>query len=207
VEEARREHIKKKLEIAASPGISNIEKFFLHDAQNAVKVLEDLNKDPVIYSAEEFELYITTVHGIKSALANIGQAELSQKASELETAGREKNTEVMSSETPALKEALKFLIEKLTPKENTGNTSVSADDLSFLKEKMLEINVSCGELNKKAAKKAMNELYKKTWPVHINSALSNISTLLLHSDFNRAAEIALQTASLTNVSAGQKGTD
>ena len=207
VEEARREHIKKKLEIAASPGISNIEKFFLHDAQNAVKVLEDLNKDPVSYSAEEFELYITTVHGIKSALANIGQAELSQKASELETAGREKNIEVMSSETPALKEALTFLIEKLTPKETTGNTSVSADDISFLKEKMLEINASCGELNKKAAKKAMNELYKKTWPVHINSALSNISTLLLHSDFNRAAEIALQTASLTDVSAGQKGAD
>ena len=200
VEEARKKQQENKQEFAINPNNSNIIKFFLQDAKNAVNLLEALYKiinnlkSTAVLDEEDIGLYITTVHGIKSALANIGEAGLSDTASKLEKAGRENNTEVILAETPALIEALKSLIEKLSPKEDAGNVEITEADNLFLKEKLLEIKTSCDELNKKDAKKALNELKQKKWPAEVNATLDKIETHLLHSEFGEAVETAQQTA-------------
>ena len=196
VEEARQKQRENKQEKAAVPDNSNVIKFFLQDAKNAVNLLEALYKiinnlkSTAVLDDDDIGLYITTVHGIKSALANIGEAGLSDTASKLEKAGRENNKDVMLAETPILISSLKFLVEKLTPKENANNAEINEADIPFLKEKLLEIKTSCDELNKKDAKKALNELKQKKWSVDISAALDKIETYLLHSEFSEASEIA-----------------
>jgi len=196
VEEARQKQRDNKQEGIAILDNSNVIKFFLQDARNAVNLLEALYKiidnleSTAVLGDDDIGLYITTVHGIKSALANIGEAGLSDTASKLEKAGRENNTGVMLAETPVLTNALKSLIEKLTPKEDAGNVEITEKDKLFLKEKLLEVKTSCGEMNKKDAKKALNELKQKKWPAEINAALDKIETHLLHSEFSEASETA-----------------
>jgi len=187
MEKARREQLEKKPEQTDAPNSSNIEKFFLNDAEKTIKVLEELNKKSGNLSGEEKELYITAVHGIKSALSNIGQSDLSETASKLENAGKENNTEVMLSETQSLINALRSIIEKLSPKSVIINTEISDEDKAILKEKLLIIKTSCEELNKKAAKTALNELKKKRWSGFIETALDDISEFLIHSEFEEAA--------------------
>jgi len=95
------------------PKASALEKFFLIDAENAMSVLEDLNKKIHDLDESGLELYTVTVHGMKSALNNIGENELSKVALRLEKAGEERNLEVMAGETPAFMEALAAVIAKL----------------------------------------------------------------------------------------------
>jgi len=61
------------------------------------------------------ETYEITVHGLKSALANIGELELSGQAYRLEKAGVEHDFAVIKKETPAFINALESLVSKLEP--------------------------------------------------------------------------------------------
>ena len=182
--------LEKKQENAVNQNNSGIKKFFLHDAQNAVNALTDLIKKSGVPGKEEIERYTTTFHGIKSALANIGQTQLSNIAAVLEKAGREADTNAIISKTPAFIEAIESLIAEMKSGEENNDAEISAQDASFLKEKLLIIKTSCEELDKKTAKNALNELTQKTWPNAINTVIDNISTFLLHSEFNKAAEEA-----------------
>ena len=196
IEEARRKQKENEQKYISDSGSSNIIKFFLHDAQNAVKILNELYvhinnlEDTESLSGVKAGLFITTAHGIKSALANIGETRLSDMASRLEKAGRESDRKNMLSETPALINALQSLIEKLTPKEGINNEEISEEDILFLKEKLLIVKNSCDEMDKKKAKEALSELKQKTWSAAINAALNSIETHLLHSDFSEAEEQA-----------------
>ncbi|MCL2175587.1 MAG: hypothetical protein FWB73_06040, partial [Treponema sp.] len=200
IEEARREQHEKKQDY--NDIAPDIEKFFIHDAENAVKILENLSDKTGNMNSEEKEAYITTVHGIKSALFNIGETGLSEIASKLETASREGNREsdkeIMLSETPVLVNALKALIIKFSPDEDSvyiSEEALTREDTDYLKEKLLIIKTACGQLNKKEAKSALSELQRKAWTKNINSALEDIATLLLHSEFDKAAETAQKAAS------------
>jgi len=192
INKARLEQLERTHENITNP-VSNIEKFFLHDAQNAVKALTGLINNASM-NREERELYITTVHGIKSALANIGQTELSNTASMLEQAGRDADINLILSETPALINAIQSLIEKLKPAVENGSAEISEENALILKEKLLIIKTSCGQLDKRSAKIALNELRQKSWPNHINAVLDNIAVHLLHSEFSKAADAAQEAA-------------
>jgi len=93
--------------------LSELEECFLDDAREAMNVLEGLYEKIDALGEKDIELYEVTVHGIKSALANINQKGLSQTARRLEQAGIEKNLAVMSKETPAFLNALKSFVEEL----------------------------------------------------------------------------------------------
>jgi len=158
---------------------SAIKRFFIYDAENAIKTLENL-----ALGDEDLAQFTTAVHGIKSALANIDEKELSDVAGKLEKAGREKNYMVITNETPAFVNALKSLVTKLKPE--TGLEDDIQENPEYLTEKLLEIKTACEAFDKKTAKKAINSLREKKWPDNINKTLDEISRHLLHSDFNEA---------------------
>ena len=87
---------------------------FLEDAKNCIAMLEELNAKN-FDNDKDAKLYTTTIHGIKSALANIGESELSNEALKLETAGRDQNIAAISSETPAFLKKLQTLITRINP--------------------------------------------------------------------------------------------
>ena len=200
VEAARKEQQKQK---AATEGTRNADPYnqadnehselkrnFVRDAKKAVNVLENMTAKIDSLDDTEMGLYVITVHGIKSALANIGEKELSGIALKLEKAGRERESAVISNMTPQLLDALKSLIKKLSPAPKDSNTDKTDDDMAFLRSKLNDIKKACDEFDSSAADAAMNELQQKSWPENINSALDDIAVNLLHSSFDKAANAA-----------------
>lgn len=62
---------------------------------------------------KDYERYVIEVHGLKSNALNIGALELSQKAAELEKAGKEGRIRQIEKEAPALLESFRKLLEGL----------------------------------------------------------------------------------------------
>ncbi|MCL2721074.1 MAG: ATP-binding protein [Treponema sp.] len=172
--------------------IRNIRKFFLVDAEKAINILNNINLNTI--SNEEMDFYIVTIHGMKTALANVDEKKLSSFALKLENAGRDRNFQVITGETKKFVNDLKKIIEKLKKSAMDEDINKSSDDIAgneiLLKEKLQVIKQACTALNKKEAKEALNELNLKKWPANIEAALDEISALLLHSDFEKAADIA-----------------
>jgi HPt (histidine-containing phosphotransfer) domain-containing protein len=127
---------------------------------------------------------------MKSALAVIGENELSDIAHRLEDAGREKNVAVLAQETSSFLEKLRAVIKKVLNKKNgeNGETTVenSNDDRAYLRKKLVEVQTACAAFNKKAAKEIIGELEQKTWSHSVKNLLDVISEHLLHSDFEEA---------------------
>jgi CheY-like chemotaxis protein/HPt (histidine-containing phosphotransfer) domain-containing protein len=195
VEEARREQREKGSRDTAAHGQkseqgSELKKFFISDAEKAVNVLEDMYSRLDAPGDEELESYIIAVHGMKSALANIGEKELSGMALKLERAGKDRDFEFMSDKTPAFVGTLRALIERFRPEEKeSGGLEVSGEVAVYLREKLLAIKAACLAFEKDAAKTALNELNQKTWPRHVAEVLDEISVHLLHSAFKKAVAV------------------
>jgi len=82
------------------------------DIENAIAVLEELL--PELNSTKEnLELYTTTVHGVKSALSNLGETQLSNAALRLEKESSNWETSVIADETRELINSLRSFLEKL----------------------------------------------------------------------------------------------
>ncbi|MCL2184179.1 MAG: ATP-binding protein [Chitinispirillia bacterium] len=164
---------------------------FVRDAQHAVNVLEKMCAKKIdALSDNETAEYTTTVHGMKSALANIGEKDLAFSALTLEQAGKDKNYPLMSSGTPAFIEALQILIKKTRPAQEAPDGTISGEDLAWLNERLLEVKNACGVFDTKTANAALDDLKRKIWPHRVKEALDNIAAHLLHSSFDEAAEAA-----------------
>jgi len=172
----------------------HVEKFFILDVEKAINVLNNINFNAI--SDDELNLYIITTHGIKTALANVDEKELSEFASKLENAGRDKNLPFISEETGHFINTLQSLIERLkTHKKDDSESDVpvfSSEDKIYLKEKLLLVKEACMALDKRKVKIQLNDLKQKKWPADINNALDEITVQLLHSEFEKAAEIAVK---------------
>jgi signal transduction histidine kinase/CheY-like chemotaxis protein/HPt (histidine-containing phosphotransfer) domain-containing protein len=166
---------------------SQLREFFVRDAKKAASVLE------AVYAGKfsndnDISMFIINVHGMKSALANIGENALSAEAAKLEQAGRAANTDLIMGELPEFLERLYAVIQKYDQGEDENKeAAVNADDITHLKEKLLEIKAACALYNKKSAKDALAELKEKTWPQSVKEMINNITGFLIHSEFDEIA--------------------
>jgi len=185
--------------IAAGASQSSIspelEKMFTWDAKKTTAaleiLLESLQKKEGNNRDEDINAYIINVHAMKSALANIGETAFSDTAQKLEQAGREGNTAVMISETPAFIDSLRAVIEKIEQKNvDKGGETKDAGEQSYLLEKLTVLQEACEKYNKKAAKAAVAELRQKTWARPVNELLDAITERLIHSEFSETASLA-----------------
>jgi len=194
LEEARRQ--KNSIYAAGGHNIaidSQLAEFFVRDAKKAVSTLDAICQNNC-RRGDDIPAFIINVHAMKSALANVGESDLSNKASELEQAGREQNINLILSSLPAFLESLNKVIENLKPadEETTEDTPPAMDsaDNAFLQEKLMEIQMACASYDKKSAKSALSALKQRTWPRTIRDQLSAIAEHLLHSEFDEASAIA-----------------
>ena len=165
----------------------HLAEIFVRDAKKALNVLNVINENKSRRS-DDISTFIINVHAMKSALINVGESDLSNEASNLEHAGREKNTGLILSSLPSFIEKLNNVINKLTPKDDE-DVNVTEEDINLLKEKLNAIENACASYNKKAAKEALNSVKQKAWPRPVKDQLSAISEHLLHSEFDEVAAI------------------
>jgi CheY-like chemotaxis protein/HPt (histidine-containing phosphotransfer) domain-containing protein len=160
---------------------------FASDAEKAIDVItscmnDDLNDDGVI------SMYIINVHAMKSALANIGESELSLIAQRLELAGREKEINVLLTETNNFIEKVKIVVKEIKiANEDNEVVEDTEESLTLLNEKLGIIKEACTKFDKKTAKNVLSGLREKTWSSETKKLLRDLSEKLLHSDFDEAA--------------------
>jgi PAS domain S-box-containing protein len=183
IEKARREKSEQgegaSLQLSVN---SELTKIFARDAEKAISALETVMQNN--FRETDMQTFIINVHAMKSALANIGEAELSAAAQKLEQAGREDETGVIKSETPAFLNNLRIIIDKYKSDDEGNETGEDTEEaLVFLREKLLDIKEACIVYDKRAAKKALKELKEKTWSHNTTELLDKIAEHLLHSEF------------------------
>jgi len=166
---------------------SNLAQIFTKDAEKAIYTLKTCMQNN-LHDENEIQLYIINVHAMKSALANIGEDELSAAARRLEQAGRERDINVLMSETGDFLNKLCNVVNEISSNnQNKENAIDTEDSLVFLNEKLKVIKDACETLDKKSAKTALNEIKEKTWSHNTNEFLNTISNHLLHSEFDDIA--------------------
>jgi len=163
---------------------------FIRDAEKAIKVLETVYAKRDALEDDDIQLYVINVHAMKSALANIGETELSGSARILEMAGKGRDLAIISDQTPEFMNKLRAIIKKITPQEEDDNDKTAQEDQRFLQEKLIVFRAACTIYDKKAAKEVLVELKKKNWSRATKDMLNTLAEHLLHSDFEEAANIA-----------------
>jgi CheY-like chemotaxis protein len=181
--------------------MSEIDKYFVLDADNAIGVLEEVANQNAS-DAAAMERYITAVHGMKSALANIGETELSEAALRLERAGNERDLAVITEETPAFMDALKSIIDKYKQADNDDGVELSGGDIVYLHDKFIDMKLACEKLDITAAQNILYDLKRKTWPHSVNAVLDEISVHLLHSAFEEIEDLAEEMTKMYKAAVG-----
>jgi CheY-like chemotaxis protein len=155
---------------------------FKRDTAKAIEVLSQNEKTDI-------KLYITTVHAMKSACANLGNQELSDLAKSLESAGREGNETFIAENTNEFVEQLKLFVATLSSKEENVNALI-AGDAPFLTETLEKLAVACDSYEETEANQLLDTLKRYQFNDENRQRLNQISELLLHADFEEAGETA-----------------
>jgi len=157
---------------------------FVRDALKALAILEEISEKNDYNNEENIRSYIINVHGMKSALANIGKIDLSAEASELETAARKEEINILTSETSVFLSSLRAFVDELTLMKKTAAGQKMDEDKPYLKLMLLTIKTACEGYDENTADKALAELIKMSWSSKTKELLDTISEHLLHSDFD-----------------------
>ena len=158
---------------------------FAQDAKKALPVFESALKNISGISAEDLHLFTVKAHAMKSALANIGEAVLSQAAFELEQAGKKNDRNTITQKTQKLIDALDSIIKE------SANIEESTDENSaYLSEQLKIIGDACVNYDGQTADVAIKKLKKMSWTRKTRTLIDQISEYLLHSDFEEAGALA-----------------
>jgi len=161
-----------------------VQKSFIRDAHKGVETLENLLKVG-IEEEERLRQFTITVHGMKSALRNIGEENLSDLAYVLEKAGREGDTELIQDHIRAFLKELGKLLERLEADIPKADSTV---DINEIIEKLDAIKAMCADYNRKGALDILAEI--KYNSEETKAFLETICDHLMHSDFEEAENTA-----------------
>ena len=102
---------------------------FIRDAEKALVTLDELVEIGALYG-DDLRSYAINMHGMKSALLNLGKMYLSAVALRLERSARDGSTEVLVSETPAFISSLRTLLGELKH-EGDGSADGDVENMGF----------------------------------------------------------------------------
>ena len=165
---------------------------FISDARKTVTILEDLSQNDGIGSEEGLRKLTAAVHGIKSALASIGESGLSEAARKLDLAGRNRDAGMITDSFADFLNGLRTLLEKLEPKREADGAD---GDIAALREKLLDVQELCADYNRKGALDILAEIKQKGCSNKTQAAIDGIIGLVLHSEFDEAESAAALYAS------------
>jgi PAS domain S-box-containing protein len=172
------------------PSIPNplMAELFIKDAKKAITVLNTIIGNKLPYTEEDVKDYVISTHGMKSALSNINQKDLSDFSFKLEQYGKNNNVEAIVAETPAFIDSLLALIDELTPHEQTVSENITDDCAEHLKEQLISIKTACEVYDKDTISEILKELRQTLYPSQIKEFLSEIYEKLLYSEFDEIAD-------------------
>jgi HPt (histidine-containing phosphotransfer) domain-containing protein len=189
-DEARKNHLQSAEIESGNVGVeitADLLRIFCRDARKTIVTLRE-----TVESAD-LKLFTVTVHAMKSALASIGEAKASEKASELEIAGVDRDTEFIKANTPAFIGMLESITEAKSL--TTDNTPAISDediqeDTAFLTEQLQIIKTACEDYDADTAYASLDRLKEIRWKSETFTRITEIRDMLyLESDFDKVVEL------------------
>ena len=165
-----------------------LQEAILHDAKKVIPILEEVSENVQNATEEELRSYAISAHGMKGALANIGETEASKLALTLEKAGKAQDRDAIKSETPIFLGALRSIVAKIG-EESEQRSAEKDEDPAYLAERLEKIRSACASYDIRTAKAAIEDLEKMSWTKKTITVLDRISGHLLNSDFEEAAAV------------------
>ncbi|MCL2188050.1 MAG: ATP-binding protein [Defluviitaleaceae bacterium] len=187
------EEAEKELPAGAPTAIDTglLARAFKRDAHKALDVIRESLEN------NDIKLYTVTVHGMKSSLANINEAEMSAMAKKLEEAGDSGNTDYIHANSNAFIKQLETFLQTLQEPEEINGEDVE-EDTPFLHEQLILIKNACEDYDDTTAYKAFDALAQKTWKTKTARFIEDTRSLLYSdSDFDGVVE-AVQELLLTH---------
>ena len=130
---------------------------------------------------------------MKSALANVGEADLSRDADTLEAAGRHADFDAILAKTPGFINDLRHVAEKYAPEEEGVDLETDSDP-AYLRQQFLAVCDASKAYNKRNAKAILDALNAQPCTKDTKAVINEISVFLLQGDFEEAAAAAKQAA-------------
>ena len=184
-EEAEKYESETTAQIQTAEKDPKLMRIFRRDAEKAIKTLREtvLNGD--------IKLFTTTVHAMKSALANVGEGVASEQAYELEKAGSREDTELIAAKAEAFIETLEALIKSTESVVKTSEEVLGVtENTEYLTEQLQIVKAACEAYDDAAVYDVLNQLLIENWTPETTTVLESIrDALFLHSDFDGAAAI------------------
>ena len=153
---------------------------FKRDAEKAVITLREtlVNGD--------IKLFTTTVHAMKAALANIGEAEKSQTAGELEDAARNGDSDFIAANAEDFIKELEIFTSSLFPAEKESTSDVDiVEDKEFLFKQLGLLKTACEEYDDTTAYAILDSLEERSWRKETWIMFEDIrNSLYFDSDFD-----------------------
>jgi len=165
---------------------------FLSDADRVIASLQPMCD--ILVSGENLDedtlrLYTSHVHGMKSALHNVGRKKLSEEAAELEEAGRDTDFGKIRSSTPVFMQKLREVAESLRLPMDEDEADED-EDPAYLRACLQDFKAACADYSKKNARRALKAIEEKICSKQTKEKIAEIAALLLSGDFEEAAELA-----------------
>jgi signal transduction histidine kinase/CheY-like chemotaxis protein/HPt (histidine-containing phosphotransfer) domain-containing protein len=159
---------------------------FRSDAQKAVVTLRETIKN------KDVKLFTIVAHGMKSALANIGESEKAKLASALEQAGLNGDIGYMKANTEGFIQVLEELIKAISKNEETvieDDTEIS-EDRAYLTEQLEAIKSACENFDNVNVYRILDRLKEKALKKETVKTLEKIREVVyVFSDFEEAVTI------------------
>jgi HPt (histidine-containing phosphotransfer) domain-containing protein len=159
---------------------------FRHDAGERLPLLQTPPEEM------DMHLFITQVHALKSASANIGAAEVSAEAARLETAGRNGDMAFIEDALPMFAIRIAKLIEIIeaalaagADAKTSAEPAPDADYYPLLRELAAALEAE----NTRAIDRLLEDLNQRTLDAKTRESLEQISDRVLMAEFGAALEI------------------
>jgi CheY-like chemotaxis protein len=137
---------------------------------------------------DNYSLYATYAHALKSALTSIGASELSENARALEMAGKQENAAFISSNNAQFLKNLETLLDNLGNALSTGGKGEQKNpvDFKFLRNELNILKEALKVFNSVAIDKATNNLQKFVQADDIGTKVQNILQNILIGEYDDA---------------------
>jgi len=158
---------------------------FLRDGQEKIKEIQ------TVLEADDLHLYVTYVHALKSAAANVGATKLSELASTLEQAGRQKNMNFIHNNSNKLLSDLEVIIANISAaiKANKRDGQTDSIDKALLNAELSKLKTALDDVNPAAINDAVKNLQQFTQSLKTGEAVENILRHTLVGEYDEATSV------------------
>jgi CheY-like chemotaxis protein len=153
--------------------------------RDGIKKTEEIKK---CLATDNLPLYVTYVHALKSAAANIGAGELSDMAGALETAGNQKDLTFIQTHNAKLLSTLETLLESInkTIQSDKQEGHQGSVDMNLLRAELAKLTEAIDTVNPDAINAAVDNLQPFIQAADVGSNIENILKKTLVGEYDEA---------------------